>query len=160
MVDEGLEAEENDFFVRSVRYFRDQITDPDLQRQVAGFIGQESVHGREHRAFNRRLAELNQIGVALSQEKDLNRLLELILIAAKKITNADGGTLYRRHADKPGELAFEINGFSRDMVFMLQGLIVLFSGAMAQVAAPALARVHGWLAPKQSPNPAAGAAHG
>jgi HD-GYP domain-containing protein (c-di-GMP phosphodiesterase class II) len=58
--------------------------------------------------LNRRLAELNQIGVALSQEKDLNRLLELILLAAKKITNADGGTLYRRHADKPGELAFEI----------------------------------------------------
>ena len=27
--------------------------------------------------LNRRLAELNQIGVALSQEKDLNRLLEL-----------------------------------------------------------------------------------
>ena len=58
--------------------------------------------------LNRRLAELNQIGVALSQEKDLNRLLELILLAAKKITNADGGTLYRRHADHPGELAFEI----------------------------------------------------
>lgn len=47
-----------DFFVRSVRHFRDQITDPVLQRQVAGFIGQESVHGREHRAFNRRLAQL------------------------------------------------------------------------------------------------------
>ncbi len=58
--------------------------------------------------LNRRLAELNQIGVALSQEKDLNRLLELILIAAKKITNADGGTLYRRHSEKPDELAFEI----------------------------------------------------
>ncbi len=58
--------------------------------------------------LNRRLAELNQIGVALSQEKDLNRLLELILIAAKKITNADGGTLYRRHHDRPGELDFEI----------------------------------------------------
>ena len=28
-----------DFFVRSVRHFRDQITDPVLQRQVAGFIG-------------------------------------------------------------------------------------------------------------------------
>lgn len=47
-----------DFFVRSVRHFRSQITDPELQRQVAGFIGQESVHGREHRAFNRRLGEL------------------------------------------------------------------------------------------------------
>jgi predicted metal-dependent hydrolase len=47
-----------DYFVRSVRHFRDQITDPALKRQVAGFIGQESVHGREHRVFNDRLAEL------------------------------------------------------------------------------------------------------
>lgn len=55
----------------------------------------------------RRLAELNQIGIALSQEKDLNRLLETILLAAKKITNADGGTLYRRPAGKD-QLTFEI----------------------------------------------------
>jgi predicted metal-dependent hydrolase len=47
-----------DFFVRSVRHFRDQITDPELKRQVSGFIGQEAMHGREHRAFNDRLAEL------------------------------------------------------------------------------------------------------
>jgi len=47
-----------DYFVRSVRHFRDQVTDPALKRQVAGFIGQEAVHGREHRVFNDRLAEL------------------------------------------------------------------------------------------------------
>src|SRR3954467_11415647 len=47
-----------DFFVRSVRNFRDEITDPELKRQVAGFIGQEAMHGREHRAFNDRLQEL------------------------------------------------------------------------------------------------------
>ena len=47
-----------DFFVRSVRHFRDQVTDPALKRQVAGFIGQESVHGREHRALNAHLATL------------------------------------------------------------------------------------------------------
>ena len=47
-----------DYFVRSVRHFRDQITDPALKRQVAGFIGQEAVHGREHRVFNDRLDEL------------------------------------------------------------------------------------------------------
>jgi predicted metal-dependent hydrolase len=47
-----------DFFVRSVRHFRDQITDPALKRQVAGFIGQEAMHGREHRALNTRLDEL------------------------------------------------------------------------------------------------------
>jgi HD-GYP domain-containing protein (c-di-GMP phosphodiesterase class II) len=54
----------------------------------------------------RRLTELNQIGIALSREKDITRLLEAILVAAKKITNADGGTLYRMHNDR--ELRFEI----------------------------------------------------
>jgi uncharacterized protein len=47
-----------DYFVRSVRRFRDQLEDPALKKQVAGFIGQESIHGREHRAFNARLAAL------------------------------------------------------------------------------------------------------
>src|SRR5713101_1724535 len=47
-----------DFFVRSVRHFRDRISDPELRRQVAGFIGQEAMHGRQHRAFNERLDEL------------------------------------------------------------------------------------------------------
>ncbi len=47
-----------DFFVRSVRHYRDQITDPELKRQVNGFIGQEAMHGREHRAFNDRLDQL------------------------------------------------------------------------------------------------------
>ncbi|HMV74457.1 MAG TPA: metal-dependent hydrolase [Microthrixaceae bacterium] len=47
-----------DFFVRSVRHYRSRITDPELRKQVAGFIGQEATHGREHREFNDRLAEL------------------------------------------------------------------------------------------------------
>jgi simple sugar transport system permease protein len=37
------------------------------------------------------------------------------------------------------EVSFEVPGFSRDMVVTLQGFIVLFSGAMAYVIAPALA---------------------
>jgi HD-GYP domain-containing protein (c-di-GMP phosphodiesterase class II) len=48
----------------------------------------------------RRLEELNEVGIALSKVKDTNRLLEAILVAAKKITNADGGTLYRIDAEK------------------------------------------------------------
>ncbi len=47
-----------DYFVRSVRHYRDQITDPELKRAVSGFIGQESVHGREHRVLNDRFEEL------------------------------------------------------------------------------------------------------
>jgi len=48
----------------------------------------------------RRLEELNEVGISLSKVKDTNRLLEAIVVAAKKITNADGGTLYRVDADK------------------------------------------------------------
>ena len=39
------------------------------------------------------------------------------------------------------EVAFEVSGFSREMVVMLQGFIVLFSGAMVYVIAPMLAWV-------------------
>jgi HD-GYP domain-containing protein (c-di-GMP phosphodiesterase class II) len=42
----------------------------------------------------RRLEQLNEIGSALSQEKDIDQLLEKILVAAKAITRAAGGTLY------------------------------------------------------------------
>lgn len=46
------------FFVDSVRAFRHQIDDEELRRQVAGFIGQESMHGREHDRFNEVLAAM------------------------------------------------------------------------------------------------------
>jgi HD-GYP domain-containing protein (c-di-GMP phosphodiesterase class II) len=55
----------------------------------------------------RRLEQLNEIGAALSLEKDLNRLLENILIAVKTITRADGGTLYLVH-EQGNCLNFEI----------------------------------------------------
>jgi HD-GYP domain-containing protein (c-di-GMP phosphodiesterase class II) len=57
-----------------------------------------------------RLDKLNEIGAALSKERDLARLLETILLAAKEITNADGGTLYRLTDGEGGArlLTFEI----------------------------------------------------
>lgn len=54
----SLFPEGEDFFVASVRRYRDRITDPELTKQVAGFIGQEAIHGREHREFNDRLQAL------------------------------------------------------------------------------------------------------
>jgi hypothetical protein len=47
-----------DFFVRSVERARNRIDDPRLRTDVEGFVGQESMHGREHRVLNERLAEL------------------------------------------------------------------------------------------------------
>lgn len=52
------------------------------------------------------LGELNAIGIALSAEKDHDRLMEMILVRAREITNADGGTLYTRGEDQ--SLRFEI----------------------------------------------------
>ncbi|HEX6320385.1 MAG TPA: HD domain-containing phosphohydrolase [Burkholderiales bacterium] len=56
--------------------------------------------------LGQRLEQLNAIGASLSAERDINRLLEAILAAAKTITRADGGTLYRVTEDRA--LRFEI----------------------------------------------------
>ncbi|MEZ0367254.1 metal-dependent hydrolase [Mycobacterium sp. pUA109] len=62
-------------FIRSVRRFADQITDPVLKKRVAGFIGQEAVHGQEHRRLNERLVELGYpIAWADSPKAEARRL--------------------------------------------------------------------------------------
>jgi ABC-type uncharacterized transport system permease subunit len=40
------------------------------------------------------------------------------------------------------EVSFEMPGFSREMVVTVQGLIVLFAGAMAMVSAPMFAKLY------------------
>ncbi len=58
--------------------------------------------GRSTSSFER----LIEIGIALSSERDTNRLMEIILLEAKDMCNADGGTLYLR-TEEDG-LKFEI----------------------------------------------------
>jgi len=53
-----------------------------------------------------KIALLNEIGIALSAEKNSQRVLELILDGAKKLTSADGGSLYTLNEND--ELVFEI----------------------------------------------------
>ena len=60
----------------------------------------------EQQELLQRLERLNAIGVALSAEGNNQRLLEMILLGAKEITNADGGTLYMLTDDQ--HLKFEI----------------------------------------------------
>jgi HD-GYP domain-containing protein (c-di-GMP phosphodiesterase class II) len=47
------------------------------------------------------LSELNKIGVALSAERDIDKLLELILQKSREITGADAGSLYLVERAKP-----------------------------------------------------------
>jgi predicted metal-dependent hydrolase len=71
--------EGEDFFVRSVRHYRDRITDPELKRQVAGFIGQEAMHGREHRTFNARLGELGY------PTREIDRVVKGLFVVGEKV---------------------------------------------------------------------------
>ncbi len=116
---------------------------------LAGLVGINELAGVQHRLLLDYVMGAGFTGIAVSligRNHPVGILLASLLF----------GALYQGGA----ELAFEIPGFSRDMVTTLQGLIVLFSGAMAQVAAPTLARIYGWLAPKPATAAAAGPAHG
>lgn len=52
-----LFPEGEQFFVDSVRHYRNQIDNKDIQKEISGFIGQEAMHSLEHVAFNKYLDE-------------------------------------------------------------------------------------------------------
>ena len=75
--------------------------------KVQAYMADERAQRATLESLLSRLNDLNAIGAALSSERDINRLLESILSAARKITNADAGTLYLVDAEKQ-VLTFEI----------------------------------------------------
>ncbi len=97
---------------------------------LAGLVGVNEIAGVHGRLLPDFVAGAGFAGIAVSL---IGRNHPAGIVLAALLF----GALYQGGS----ELAFEITGFSRDMVFMLQGLIVLFAGAMAYVAAPALYRV-------------------
>ena len=50
----------------------------------------------------RELEELNRIGIALSETRDVDRLLTVILQKAREITSADAGSLYLVEPESEG----------------------------------------------------------
>lgn len=92
-----------DFFVDSVKAYRKDIAqDERLRPLVKGFIGQESMHGREHRELNERLEELGYptaaiergIGVVLDGLRRQPRSLQLsVTAAAEHITSTLAHTI-------------------------------------------------------------------
>jgi uncharacterized protein len=63
------------FFVDSVKKHRDRA--PGLEHEIAGFIGQEAMHGKEHRAFNDLLVEHGYDSAPVIDGK-LHRFLKLV----------------------------------------------------------------------------------
>jgi len=112
---------------------------------LAGLVGINELAGVQHRLALDYVVGAGFTGIAVSL---IGRNHPTGIVMASLLF----GALYQGGA----ELSFEIPGFSRDMVTTLQGLIVLFSGAMARVAAPALAALARHL-PQRG---ASGVAHG
>lgn len=97
-----------DYFVRSVEAASGDIDDPALRADVDGFIGQESMHGREHRVLNERLAELGYPTGAIAayvrwlfrnRERIHNRRLHLGFTAALEHYTATLAETLLRDAD-------------------------------------------------------------
>jgi len=85
---------------RGGRFFTDERKasilegiDDDIRRLISGLEYQ--------------IERFKDIGLALSKEKDMPKILEMIIDEARRITNADGGTLYMM-IDEGTRLKFEI----------------------------------------------------
>jgi simple sugar transport system permease protein len=101
-----------------------------LSGALAGAVGVNEIAGVHGRLLLDFVAGAGFAGIAVAL---IGRSHPLGVWAAALLF----GALYQGGA----EIAFEVPGFSRDMVFMLQGLIVLFAGALSQLAAPWLLRL-------------------
>jgi HD-GYP domain-containing protein (c-di-GMP phosphodiesterase class II) len=87
------------------------------------------------------LSELNKIGVALSAERDINKLLDLILFKCREITAADAGSLYlvkrgKDHASPEDDyLSFELAQNDSVAVSFEKGKVALNETSIAGYAA-------------------------
>jgi simple sugar transport system permease protein len=103
---------------------------------LAGLVGINEIAGVHNRLLPDFTAGAGFAGIAVSL---IGRSHPVGIVLASLLF----GALYQGGA----ELAFEVPGFSRDMVYTLQGLIVLFAGAMATVAAPMFERLYRFFSP-------------
>jgi len=101
-----------------------------LSGALAGLVGMNEIAGVNGKLLLEFVAGAGFTGIAVAL---MGRNHPVGIVLASVLF----GALFQGGA----EVAFEIRGFSRDMVVMLQGFIVLFSGAMVYVIAPWLARL-------------------
>ncbi|MEY8875979.1 MAG: ABC transporter permease [Leptothrix sp. (in: b-proteobacteria)] len=123
-----------------------------LSGALAGGVGINEVSGVHHKLLLDFVAGAGFTGIAVAL-MGRNHPVGIVLAALLFGALAQGGS----------ELAFEIPAFTRDMVTAVQGLVVLFCGALALMLRPLLLRGWGALAAWRAPDRVAaapGAAHG
>lgn len=110
-----------------------------LSGALAGMVGVNEIAGVSGRLILDFVAGAGFIGIPVAL---MGRNHPLGIVFASILF----GALFQGGA----EVAFEVPGFTRNMIVTLQGFIVLFSGAMAYVAAPWLTRLLALLSVRQS----------
>jgi HD-GYP domain-containing protein (c-di-GMP phosphodiesterase class II) len=84
--------------------FETLSSDRRLNKLLKSVLGEVKLYAENQ---IKHIKQLAQIGLALSSEKDISKLLESIVDQARKLSNADAGTLYIMEDDK-AYLRFEI----------------------------------------------------
>lgn len=102
-----------------------------LSGALAGMVGINEISGVQGKLTLDFVAGAGFTGIAVSL---MGRNHPVGIVLASLLF----GVLYQGGV----EVAFEIPGFSREMVVTVQGLIVLFAGAMAMVSAPLFGRLY------------------
>ena len=97
---------------------------------LAGMVGMNEIAGVNGRLMLEYVSGAGFTGIAVAL---MGRNHPVGIVLASVLF----GALFQGGA----EVSFDVPGFSRDMVVMLQGFIVLFSGAMAYVLAPSISRL-------------------
>ncbi len=120
-----------------------------LSGALAGMVGMNEIAGVSGRLLLEYVSGAGFTGIAVSL---MGRSHPFGIILASILF----GALFQGGA----EVSFEVQGFTRDMVVMLQGFVVLFSGAMAYVLAPAVGWVVHGLRGRGAAAAASGARHG
>jgi general nucleoside transport system permease protein len=104
---------------------------------LAGMVAMNEVAGVHNKLLTDFVAGAGFTGIAVSL-MGRNHPVGIVLASVLFGVIFQGGA----------EVAFEINGFTKDMVVMLQGFIVLFSGALAYAFTPWVVRLYQRIRPK------------
>lgn len=102
---------------------------------MAGLMGLNEVMGVQHRLVTNFTAGFGFVGIAVAfmgRHSPIGIVLAALLF----------GALYQGGA----ELAFEMPSITRDLVVMVQGLVILFAGALEHFHRPTISRLYGRLA--------------
>ena len=110
-----------------------------LSGALAGLMAVNEIAGAQHRLLLGFTAGYGFVGIAVAL---MGRGHPVGIFFAAVLF----GMLYQGG----GELAFEIPAITRDMIVVIQGLVILFTGAMEYMFVPVLIRIFAALRPSKS----------